>query len=635
MRRFWTVAALFISSPLLAQDSTTQLNEVVVTANKYPNKTSLTGKVVTIINRQEIERAGSRNLSQLLTEQGGIYINGAASNPGKDKSVYVRGGRVEHTLITIDGVPVYDASGIGSNFDIRNIPIDAVERIEILKGSQGTLYGSDAIAGVINIITRKGGSTPFSGYGTLNYGSFNTLRANAGVNGKQDKIDYNVGYTFYRTDGISEAEQPDDSPVAFDKDGYQQNSAQATLGIQVAPSLRIQPYLRYAHSEGDLDNSGYTDAKDYTNTIKNLQTGLRNELSLSSTKVNLLYQYTKTDRQYDQPSSHTSYESGEHFGEAFAVYPIGKVTLTGGLDFRSSRTDQVMNSPFSPDLSSDSAHHNQAGVYAAFNYNSARGFNLEGGGRLNRHSEYGTHFAYNVNPSFLLNRQVKFFANLSSGYKTPGLYQLFSSYGNPDLRPENSINIEGGIQLYSQDGKASLRATYFNREIEDVIGFGFNSATMQFQYINQDEQKDHGYELEGEWNIADKVKARVLYAYVDGKITTATSGKDTSYFNLYRRPKSQLTASLGSQLTKALYVSVQANAIGKNTDVTFPPPTYNQVEVTLDNYILLNLYAEYALSKNRLKLFADLRNLTDAQYQEIYGYHTPGINVHGGIRFTF
>lgn len=635
MRRFWTVAALLISSPLLAQDSTTQLNEVVVTANKYPSKTSLTGKVVTVINRQDIERAGSRNLSQLLTEQGGIFINGAASNPGKDKSVYVRGGRVEHTLITIDGVPVYDASGIGSNFDIRNIPIDNVERIEILKGSQGTLYGSDAIAGVINIITRKGGSKPLGGFGALNYGSFNTLRANAGVNGKVDKLDYNVGYTFYRTDGISEAERPANSTDAFDKDGYQQNSLQATIGVQATSALRIQPYLRYTRSKGDLDYEGYSDAKDYTNTIRNLQTGVRNELSLGSAKLNLLYNYTNTDRRYFQPSSQSSYKSGEHFGEAFVVYPVNRLTFTGGVDLRTSHTDQKSGSQFVPDLGSDSAHHNQAGVYAALNYHAPRGFNLEGGGRFNHHSEYGPHFAFNVNPSFLLNRQVKLFANLSSGYKTPGLYQLFSAYGNPDLQPENSLNLEGGVQVYSRDGKASLRATYFDRVIKDVIGFGFNTATLQFQYINQDEQKDHGFELEGDWNIADKVKARVLYAYVDGKITTTAAGKDTSYFNLYRRPKSQLTASVGSQVTKTLYISVQASAIGKNTDVTFPPPTYAQKEVTLDNYVLVNLYAEYGLLNNRLKLFTDLRNLTDAQYQEIYGYNTPGFNVHGGVRFSF
>ena len=155
-KKFFVVAAVLISSLLHAQDSTdTLLDEVVLTANKYPNKTSLTGKVITIITREQLEKSGGKDLSQILTEQAGIFISGANSNAGKDKSLYLRGAYVSHTLITIDGIPVYDPSGIGGNFDIRNLAVGNIERIEILKGSQSTLYGSDAIAGVINIITKK------------------------------------------------------------------------------------------------------------------------------------------------------------------------------------------------------------------------------------------------------------------------------------------------------------------------------------------------------------------------------------------------------------------------------------------------------------------------------------------------
>lgn len=123
------LAAAFISIQLQAQQDTTLLDEAVITANKYPGKTSTTGKVVTVITREQIERNGGKDLSQLLTEQAGIFIAGANSNTGKDKSIYLRGARVEHTLVMVDGVPLYDPSGIGSNFDIRNLSLSHIERI--------------------------------------------------------------------------------------------------------------------------------------------------------------------------------------------------------------------------------------------------------------------------------------------------------------------------------------------------------------------------------------------------------------------------------------------------------------------------------------------------------------------------
>ena len=150
------VLAASIGNYSLAQDSlpAKALDEVTVTATKFPSKASQTGKVQTIITRQQLERAGGKDLTQILHEQSGFFISGT-NTPGKDKTVYLRGAKGEHTLITINGVPVYDASGVTSAFDLRSIPVDNIERIEILKGSQSTLYGSDAVAGVINIITKE------------------------------------------------------------------------------------------------------------------------------------------------------------------------------------------------------------------------------------------------------------------------------------------------------------------------------------------------------------------------------------------------------------------------------------------------------------------------------------------------
>ena len=129
------------------------------------------------------------------------------------------------------------------------------------------------------------------------------------------------------------------------------------------------------------------------------------------------------------------------------------------------------------------------------------------------------------------------FANISSGYRTPSLYQLFSEYGNRDLKPESAFTAEGGVQYFSENSKFTGRVTAFNRNVENVIFFYFNPSTFQSQYINQDKQKDHGGELELSFKPTNNISLKAFYSFVDGKITTMQNGKDTTYFNLIRRPK--------------------------------------------------------------------------------------------------
>jgi len=656
-KKFLIVAAAFIGSQLSAQlvptireQDTSLLDEVVITANKYPNKTSLTGKVVTIITREQLERSGGKDLSQLLTEQVGIYIGGANSNAGKDKSLYLRGARVDHTLIAIDGVPVYDASGIGNNFDIRNLSIQQIERIEILKGSQSTLYGSDAIAGVINIITKKVGVKSFSGNGLLSYGSNNSLRANAGINGKTGLVDYNLSYSLFDTKGINETI----SPAPADKDAYQQNSLQAGIGIQAGKNVRIQPYFRYNKIDGDFDQGAFTDELDNTFSQKSYQAGVKSEFEFGKAKLNVLYNYNHIDRLYIDDSvksqngfdkySRGSYIGMEHFIDAYIAMPVGKGSskLTAGADFRTSNSDQEYFSigfyggpPYSKKYSKDSLHHNQLGLYAALNINSKTGFNLELGNRLNIHSAYGSNYVFNINPSYLLNKKFKLFANVSSGYRTPSLYQLASEYGNRDLNPESAFTVEGGVQYFSAGNKFSGRLTGFSRDVTDVIFFYTNPSTYQSQYINQDKQKDHGAELELSFKPEKNITLKAFYSFVDGKVTTLKNGKDTTYFNLIRRPKNSIGLNAGVRITEKLFVSSNLSWFDKRKDAYFDGVTYQTVNVVLDSYILLDVYAEYSFCKNKLKVFADLRNISDSKYSETAGFNTLGFNGYGGIRFNF
>lgn len=657
-KKFFVVAAVIISSQLQAQlvpifweEDTTgkSLDEAIITANKYPNKTSLTGKVLTVITSQQLERSGGKDLSQILTEQAGLYINGANSNPGKDKAVYLRGARVDHTLITIDGVPVYDASGIGGNFDIRNIAIDNIERIEILKGSQSTLYGSDAIAGVINIITKKSSAKNLNGFGVFSYGSNQTFRANAGISGTTKMTDYNVSYTFFNSKGINEAISNNRLAIV-DKDGYRQNSLQAGLGIKAGKHIRIQPYIRYSKLNGNLDQGAFTDELDYTYTQKSLQAGVRNEFSFDKIKFNLLYNYNTINREYIDDSvksrngfdiySRGNYKGAEHFLDAYAHFLLSNVVkLTAGVDYRSSHSDQEFFSvgffgPFNSKYAKDSLHQNQLGLYAALNFQTKSGFSFEAGNRLNFHSAYGSYDVFNFNPSFLFNKKWKLFANFSSAYRTPSLYQLFSEYGNKDLKPEAAFTAEGGLQYFSTDNKITARAVIFSRHVKDVIFFYFNSTTFQSQYINQDKQKDHGLELEASLLIAKNTTLKAFYNYVTGEITTKQGSKDTTYFNLLRRPKNSFGINAGSQVTNRLYISSNLQIAGKRKDAYFDALIFQTVNTTLKNYALWDVYAEYSFLKKKVKVFADLRNITNSKYIEIGGFNTLGFNAYGGIRFN-
>lgn len=650
MKKIFGLTAILFSSGLLAQD-TTALQNVTVTANKFSTKTTQTGKVVIVVSREQLDKAGSRDLAQVISEFGGVFINGYSSNAGKEKNIYLRGAKVEYTLITVDGVPVYDASGIASNFDIRNIPVDNVERIEILKGSQSTLYGSDAIAGVINIITKKGGAKSFSVSGVADYGSYKTFRGAVSVSGRQKAVDYNVGFSHFKTNGFSEAKSPADT-VAFEKDGYRQTGVQADLGIQLSQRYRLQPFFRYTHFKGDLDLDAFQDEKDFTNQNKNLQFGFRNIIGVGKGSLTAQYQYTHTRRDYLDDSTFVNptsyyrynqqqYKAGEHFAEAFLVYPFDRLRLTAGADARFSGTDYMalQKSAFATEMSAesygrDSVKQHQIGIYAALNFTEGA-FNIESGNRLNFHSEYGNNAAFNLNPSFFIQKRVKIFANASSGYKTPSLYQLFSLYGNRNLQPETSLNLESGAQVFSNDEKASLRATYFNRRIKDVIAFFPLSTPPYAQYINQDKQSDHGIELDGNLQLSDKLQVRAFYSYVTGNITTRQDSKDTTYFNLLRRPKSTFNLYVGSQLTEAFFISAQMNTVGKREDIYFDPVTFASSPVTLKSYVLLNLYAECNVLNTGVKFFADVRNVLDKDYMDIYGYNTAGLNAYGGVQFRF
>ena len=645
-KQIFVLAAQLSFQLLGAQQDTTLLNEAVITANKFPSKTSQTGKVVSIINAEQLAMAGGKDLSQVLQEQAGIFIGGSNSNPGKDKSIYLWGASPVNTLILIDGIPVYDPSGIGGNFDIRNLSIQQIERIEIVKGSQSTLYGSDAIAGVINFISKKPGAKSLSAEALASYGSFDSWKSAISLRGTKGWINYDAGYTFYDTKGINETIDRNNA-APTDRDGYRQQNANAGIGFNTGKHLQSRAFFRYGKINGSIDQGAYTDELDYTYSQKSLQAGLRNEANFKKWKVTLLYQYNQVDRLYIDDSiksrngfdtySEGSYKGGEHMADLYANYSLKEgIRFLTGIDLRRSSTQQYyLSLPAYGPLTKLDTSSTQKSIYGSFIYSNRKGFNLELGGRINFHTAYGEHIVYNINPSWSLGHSWKLFANYSTAYRTPSIYQLYSEYGNAKLKPQEGSSLEGGFQFGALHKKLTGRFVMYSRKMKQGIFFYFDPVTYAAQYINQEKQKDHGLEIELNYKASDKLSFSAHYNYVTGKITTSKNGKDTSYFNLLRRPGHMAVISTNWKINKQWNFNGSIQYAGKRADAYYNSSNFSTEVLDLPGYTLINMYLEYKLVKAPLKLFIEGRNLGATDYMEVAGFRTQGMNATAGFKWSF
>jgi len=607
--------------------SLTALQEVTVTATKFAKSQSETGKVLTIIDENQIKMSAGKDISQLLNEQTGLFINGANSNPGKDKSVYLRGARGEYTVILLDGVPLNDPSSIGGGaYDLRMIPLDQVERIEILKGNQSTLYGSSAIAGVINIITKKDSDKPLRGSATLSYGSFNTRKGSVSVSGGTSKIDYSIGASRVLTEGISEAKDTLGTEN-FDNDGVTQNSFNANITFKPFKSFQIQPYFRYSDFDGDYDGGTATDniENNYGSSFHN--TGINSEYQLKKGSIHVYYGFDKTNRKfldasYGPPMTYP-YKGRFHHGEVFLNYDLTKkIQLLSGAGIQSWKMLDETTTEKNPSVTLFSP-------YISLFVRNLKGISAELGGRYNVHSKYGNNFTYSFNPSYLIKEKVKIFFNLASGFKAPSLTQLYGAFGsNKNLKPEKSESVEGGVQFFFKQKDANIRVVAFQRKIEDVIFYAGAG------YINQNEQHDKGFDLEGSASPIQNLKLKAFYSFVDGHISDGSSETN----NLYRIPKHSLGLNMSYKILDNWTVSANFKITGTRDDTysyfdsqTF---TYKTKIVSLKAYQLLDFYTEYSLLKGKLKLFVDAKNLLNQDYYEVYGYSVLPVSVNAGVNLS-
>lgn len=622
------VQLVLFSTHLSAQTrDTTSLNEVVVTASRSPKKIADIGKVVKVISQEEIDRSQGRTLPELLNSIVGLTVAGSGSNPGEVQSVYLRGASPANTLILIDGIAVNDASGISGEYNIAAIDMSQIERIEILKGASSTLYGSDAVAGVINIITKKG-DQKLAVNALLSAGSYQTYKIAAGLNGNLNHTQVAINFSNLNSKGFSTA-QPPTSGLAFDKDGFKQMAGGLNLSRFVSNNIKLIAGLQINQNRADLDHGAFTDALNYTYDKVALLAHLGTKISFNKGDLSFILSQNNVKNRFDDYPSLTNNKGNISNAEVvFNQQFTPSIGITSGADYKYSTTKQVYDDPSYP--SKLNAKNHIVSLYNSLFLKAGKFFRMELGGRYNHHSQYGDNFTYTFNPSVLIADQFKFYINVSSAYRVPSLYQLYSEYGNIHLKPEISENYETGIEGSFLRDKITYTASIFKRNIKDVIDFGEITPTT-YGYINQNKQRDKGLELEIGFKPTHKMNLDIFYAFVDGKTQLSESTPQT--FNLFRRPKNSVGANLGYTFNKSFFASLNYRWNDKRIDQYYDVNTYSLVSASLNAYSKLDAYLQYQFKK--MKLFADVKNIFNAQYNDFAGYNTKGINFNAGISFTF
>jgi vitamin B12 transporter len=622
--------------------SQNELNEVVVSDSKFALAKEKSGKVITKITAEDLKKNAGQSIATILNTVAGLEINGNHSVAGKNLGYYIRGGKNSQVLILIDGIPVNDASGISFEYDLRLLPVDQVESIEIMKGAASTLYGSGAATGVINITLKKSGKKAIAGNAYLNMGTNNTaftkktsvedFNQGFSVNGNVKKVNYFASLNSTETKGISQIAVPN-ATVNYEDDRFSRINYLAKLGYKATDKLTLDFFGNYDKINNDydasFDNTGTNDTDLNHTKSEQFRFGFAPKYKYTKGEFVLNSSFNKITRSYQDFDSYSnSVGSSQYDSRSVNVDAYNKYEVTQSLFFVTGAQYQFhdMNSatPYG-NIAKESTKFNMIDPYVTGVFNSDFGLNLNVGARLNIHSQYGNQLVYNVNPSYdFKSIPLKILASYSTAFVTPSLYQLYSEYGNGDLTPEKNSTIEAGFETHFLDKKIKFNAVGFYREQTNFIGFYFNPVTFDSNYINiEGLNKAKGVETEVSFALSENIKWNSNYTFTQ---------VDDALDRLI--PKHKVNSSLDFQINSRLFFNVNYQYVDSRNDAFFDGNTYATQKFVLDSYQLVNSSVRYELVKNRLSVFGAATNILNADFVENVGYSSLGRNFKLGLNIN-
>jgi vitamin B12 transporter len=607
-----------------------KMSEILVTATRTKTPSLELANSITVIDSNEIAQKKATNAYDLLKNEYGLSLARQGA-PGSLSYVYTRGANSGHTLVLVDGVEVNMPNETTNAFDFANLPVDNIERIEILRGPQSTLYGSDALGGVINLITKKGYGKP-SFYFLSEGGSYNTYRGLGGINGSYNIFDYSVTLSRFKTEGFSSASEKLGNT---ERDGTMRDNLSSKIGASLGDNLNLNLIFRFTKAKADLDQTGGMFGDDPTYLFDLEETALRSEANFKAFEglwdQTLGVSYFRNVRKYKydvslfNPSSSRSLYDGKKVKIDWQnnFYLSKNHIITLGAETEEEKAISEFYS-FSDAFNYESLFPEKslrtAGVYLQNQLKILGNFFSTIGIRYDNYERFGSTVTYRIAPAYIFYESgTKFKATLGTGFKAPSLFYLYDPfYGNEDLKPEKSVGWDAGIEQYFWNSRVTAGITYFNNSFEDLFGFDDN-----FKAINIYEAETRGIEAYFSANPVSGLRLKFNYTYMK------TEDSQNDNLPLLRRPEVKVVYNLNYNFTKDINFDLELIYTGTRDDKDFS--TFPATRVKLDSYTLINLAVSYNIFPF-LQLFGRVENLFDAEYEEVLGYGTPGLSGYAGIR---
>lgn len=647
--RLTTFAALaFVANPAFAHDDTeaypndtgkdfgTSDERIVVTALRTPVAADRISATVTVLDEPAIVALQPVALTDALLRTPGISLS-RNGGYGTTTSLRIRGADAGQSVMVIDGMRLSDASSTAGGYGFSNLLLDDIDRIEVLRGPQSILWGSDAIGGVVNVRTRRP-TEPLEGGFALEAGTHDTVNARAGIGGTSELIDWRLAASHFTTEGISARSS------GTEADGYTRSGASGTVTVRIAPGVSLDLRGYWSTSDNDFDGtSGDTLAYGLTDEWSGYA-GL-NFTALDGKLVNrVAVLQTETDRENYDPTRKVRQLSFDAHGRVRRYEYQGTYTASDSIQavFGAEREEQRMttaspaNSTAPYALTPNKVDTNS--VYGELRVTPFTGLTVNGGARYSDQSRFGGNTVLSAGAAYTPNGGATVLrASYSEGYKAPSLYQMFSIYGVADLSPEKAKGWEVGAE-HSFGEALHLSATWFQRDTDNLIDFAYcptsgaqpaicyipGTTTTRFgYYANVKAAKARGLELAASGRLG-VLFANGNYSWIEAEDRTAgaTYGR-----KLQRVPRHLANAEAGIELPQGLRASVAARYSGES---------FNAATGTakLDDYWLVDLRAQWQVAES-LIVQGRVENLTDKDYETVAGYGTLGRTFTLGMRTRF